>query len=41
MEEGGVGGESVMDAQLHTDINIDGVNPRFEMYHMHFLSCSI
>lgn len=37
---GGPDGEkkkSVMDAQLHADINIDGANPRLEMYHMHFL----
>lgn len=27
---------SVMDAQLHTDINIDTVNPHLEMYHIHF-----
>lgn len=27
---------SVMDAQLHTDINIDTVSPRPEMYHVHF-----
>lgn len=28
--------KSVMDAQLHTDINIDTVSPRPEMYHVHF-----
>lgn len=25
-----------MDAQLPTDINLDALNPRLEMYHIHF-----
>lgn len=28
-----------MDAQLCTDIYIDTVNPRLEMYHIHFFFC--
>lgn len=28
--------KSVMDAQLHTDINIDTASPPPEMYHVHF-----
>lgn len=26
-----------MDAQLHTDLNIDTVDLQLEMYHIHFL----
>lgn len=32
----GGGKKTVMDAQLHTDINTDAVNPCLEMYHIHF-----
>lgn len=33
--EGGRG-KSVIDAQLHTDLNIDTVEPQLEMYHIPF-----
>lgn len=33
--EGGTG-KSVIDAQLHTDLNIDTVEPQLEMYHIPF-----
>lgn len=31
-------GKSVIDAQLHTDLNIDTLEPRLEMYHIPFFS---
>lgn len=33
--EGGRG-KSVIDAQLHTDLNIDTADPQLEMYHIPF-----